>query len=526
MTHIQKIALSLLLTILLTTAFAFVAYSGFFSFIEARYFDVRVTDSVNRELTFKRSEIASYHKENVDRFRTVLSDFDAGALYAPNWDQETIFSIRNLIDTFRDSYRGVVGIRFVDNQRRVHFSTFDDDVERSGRYKTIFRDLPASESTGLLLSSQPSSGDSDGDESSDTEVELRFLPDSKEFRYSLPVTDVDGRMRGNAFWYVSVRDLERFLIRAGALDPSEILRIVAGGYLFDAFPDSDGNGTWSDEFSWSEAGNRDREVWSDGAGKGFYLFTTPSDGFGRVGFFVDTAEFRLQPSLKIVLVLATFFSLFLLFFLFFNLRQDKVLVLSERVRRFQIQFLREYLERKDELDWNRWHRDVENRKDEVKKGIRAGLGKLKPEDEEEVDRLIESGWNEIFSVIDRHIADRAPALPGKVDISNLEAVVGKILELGAASGRIDSAALAPSGAPKRAAERGTAGEAASSRSSAPVSHTADSDGLAAEPEDAGVEAPDEVEELAELEEPEALEEAEELEEVGELEAAEEPEEIE
>jgi hypothetical protein len=515
MTNSQKIALSLLLTILLTTGFAFFAYSGFFSFIEARYYNTRVSETVTEDLDFKNRSVSSYHAANFDRFRQLLSGFDPGAVYAPNWDQETIFSIRNLIEAFQDTYRGVVGLRFIDDQGKIHFSTFPEDSERAGQYKTIYRNMPEYE--GQLF-----------DLSVDDEDSLVFLADTGQFVYSISALDAGGRKRGTTLWYVSRRDFERALSRSGALDPAEDLQIVDGGFLFGSY------GGIGEDFSWPEENGSRREVWSNGDGNSFYLFTADSgtvpSGYGKVGMFVDTDEFALDSSLKIILIIATFFSLFLILFLILNLRQDKVLVLSDRVRRFQIQFLREYLERKDELDWDRWHRDVISRKDEVKKGIKAGLGSLKPTDEEEVDRLIESGWEEIFSVIDRRIADRSPALPaGQVDIRNLEEVVGKILALGQSEAGAAGGGAAVSGQPglvqTPAAPAGTSDKVEELRETAGIAEPV-------EPEST-VQAGEELEELEELEEmepaeaEEVVEAAEEAEEAGEeLEELEELEEME
>jgi hypothetical protein len=144
---------------------------------------------------------------------------------------------------------------------------------------------------------------------------------------------------------------------------------------------------------------------------------------------VPEEEFALNQYLKILLLVCFFLSVFLIVFLIFSLKQDNVLIIKERVRRFQIEFFKEYFEKRDEIDWERWHQDIAGKKEEVKsqitRGLLHGLGKIKPDKEREISDIIDSSWDDLVAFIDARIESKQEkALP----VSQIESLIQKILE--------------------------------------------------------------------------------------------------
>ena len=111
---------------------------------------------------------------------------------------------------------------------------------------------------------------------------------------------------------------------------------------------------------------------------------------------------------------------FLLVFLLLNVRQDSVLVLSDRIKRFQIQLIQEYLESKDEIDWRRWQVELEQRREDVSREIKKGIGNSRGKRGEEIDHLIDSSWDEILTVLGQRTVETRSA---PLDIARLEAVI-------------------------------------------------------------------------------------------------------
>ena len=74
--------------------------------------------------------------------------------------------------------------------------------------------------------------------------------------------------------------------------------------------------------------------------------------------------------------------MYLVVFLILNLRQDSMVVIRERVKRFQISLLEEFYERKEEVDWDRWTRELDQRREEVRREMKKGIGRAVRKKEE------------------------------------------------------------------------------------------------------------------------------------------------
>jgi len=176
-----------------------------------------------------------------------------------------------------------------------------------------------------------------------------------------------------------------------------------------------------------------------------------------------------------------------------------------------MEFFREYLAHQEKLDWQKLKREVQRKKPALREEMKKGLGRVKKEEKEHIDKLIDDGWDDIFEVLDKKLEQTAAP---QVNLQNIEEIVQKILSLQ------KTASL-----PERK-ETTTAGNAAGAGTEArtPDNNTGDTPQPNQEPEE--LEEAEELEELEELEEAEAVEEAEELEALEEAEGPEELEEAE
>ena len=87
---------------------------------------------------------------------------------------------------------------------------------------------------------------------------------------------------------------------------------------------------------------------------------------GKVGTIINESRLDFSLGLKILLLAAFFLTTFLIVFLLLSIRQDRVLVLSERIKRFQIEFLKGYVDKREEINWDVWKRDLNSRKEEIR----------------------------------------------------------------------------------------------------------------------------------------------------------------
>ena len=124
------------------------------------------------------------------------------------------------------------------------------------------------------------------------------------------------------------------------------------------------------------------------------LFSKTVEGAGRVGYIIPSGDFTLPTEMKWILLGSFFITAYLLAFLLFDIRQDRMTILSDRIKRFQINLLEEYVENKSDIDFGRWHRELEARRPEVRATIRSGLGRVRKNRQAEVDDLIDKSWDE------------------------------------------------------------------------------------------------------------------------------------
>ena len=76
MKSLVKIAISLLITVVLFSGFAFLAFSGLFDYIESHFYNQRVERIVVEEVVQAHDSVSDFHKANFERFKPVL-DVDA-----------------------------------------------------------------------------------------------------------------------------------------------------------------------------------------------------------------------------------------------------------------------------------------------------------------------------------------------------------------------------------------------------------------------------------------------------------------
>src|SRR6056297_131252 len=505
MSNIQRVSISLLISIILVTAFAFLAYSGLFEYIETTFYNQRVTELYEQELLKKKTAIEDFHHQYQSRFSATLSQVDVQKVYSPNWDREYIFQHNNLFNTLHSEYQGLLFVRFVSTDNKIHYSTREDDIERQGEYRVIYKVLEEQTTTIPIAELKL-----DSDQPKDIIID----DEQNRFIYQFPLFDDLEQFRGTALFYVDKNSLQHFLVSRGFLQVGRQINLTENGYLFF------GEGLAVDEIKettskrWNNNLVGQRFVYRDDkTDQRFVLMSTSTDGYGNVGLLVNQSLFEMGSVLKVILLSASGITVFLLLLLLFSLRQDREVIIRNRLKRFQLEFIKGYIESQDRLDWSQLKNEVSRKKQSLKGEMKKGLGKIKGEIEEKIDNLIDESWQDIFKVLDGR-SEKQKQTTSQVSIDNIEEVVQKILSL---QKTIESQGppMGPTSGPTPNA----------SKQKQKVEQKPAEEAEESEKFESGEE-PEEIEELGELEEaeePEELEEAEELGEAEDLGKSEEPE---
>ena len=96
MKSLVRFALSLLISVVLFAAFAFIAFSGLFDYIESRFYDERIEALEREYVTEALGVIDSFHKENLNRFGLILRNEAIVSVYQANRSREQIGTTRNM----------------------------------------------------------------------------------------------------------------------------------------------------------------------------------------------------------------------------------------------------------------------------------------------------------------------------------------------------------------------------------------------------------------------------------------------
>ncbi|MCA1949583.1 MAG: hypothetical protein LDL24_03355 [Treponema sp.] len=526
MTASHKVSVSLLISVLLFAAFSVLAFTGLFDLIEARFYNPSITKQALHEITTDASLVDAYIKEVQGRFSQILTEPAVQRSFLPNQSAEDIFERSKATGILLESTGGLQWIRFIDaGGKRIHFSTLREDILRQDATSLAYKNY--------------------GDNPQDPPFDLINIPDKENPRiigdanqerllFCFPFYDSFSVYRGTAVFSLSVRSVTERVIREGRLRIGEEVSLVADPLGFvTGLPRSGKTVLMSTiSSSWKEGILGPVPLSSDN-GSRFALLSVRTDSGLIVGRILDDRLFVFPLAMKIILLASFFLTSFLIIFLFFNLEQDTTTVVRERLKRLQISLLEEYYEKKEAIDWNRWAREMEQRREAVKKELKRGLGrKPKKKLEQDIDNLIDKSWDEIIALLGGKVPSQVTAT---FDESKLQELLNRVLSTVSAL-PAGNAAAGTTGAAKAAAASRVAGAVGAAGTAGTAGHpgSAGAAGLAAAPRTAGAGVAtsavlaaevSEAEELSELEGVEALEEVAEAEELTEAEELAEVEEL-
>ena len=251
----------------------------------------------------------------------------------------------------------------------------------------------------------------------------------------------------------------------------------------------------------------------------FVLFTKIVDfgenSFGFVSVVCNAEDFKVSDTLRILLLSLVFLTLFLSVFLILNLKRDDMVVIKDRIRRFQNAFIKAF---KKQQKSKKTLLDIKKRKDEFEQEIKKSLGRRAKKYSQQVEELLEQSWAEILAATGTEgtSAPQEPTQNAKIDSKELKNVLEEILTSGKLNIKIESASILQKKKPELPE----------------VEEMADAEPAEELEEVEDVEPADELEEIEddepadELEEVEDAEPADELEEVEAAEPADELEEVE
>ena len=392
----QRVVISLLTSVILFAAFTLAAFFGLFSTVEARFYRPSLIADIQTGLHDTADILDSYLDDLKNRFYTdFVQDDHVKQSFSFEQSGENIKGREDAAGSLFASSSALTAIRIIDSDgKKIHYSTLSSDILRQNTqlisYK-LYKDI-AEIPYEHILSEEGEPG------------KLIFDPDRGRILYSFPFYDSYSAYRGTIVFYTAASDFARELIRrnSASITDSFLFTGTAETPLFVlSFPPAgrellqdilikrarEKNIGTAEKIIESED-SQDRILFSQLSRSGVYILKIYEENL-----------FLLSDTLKLLLLISVFITSFLIIFLIFNIKQDDMLVIRDKIRRFQFAVIQDYLKRKEEVDWNAVCADMKRRKQEINIGIKKSLGRKARRHVHEVDYLLDKNWDEIIAIL-------------------------------------------------------------------------------------------------------------------------------
>ena len=428
----QKTAVSLLVSVILIAGFSVAAFSRLFALIEARFYQPVVVKGIEQRLEKISAEFTEYIYIHVSRFSAFASLRGIQNAFETTQSDEDIIQRADFSGTILNETAGLSGIRLVDsNGRRIHFSTFPDDVLRSSENEISYNNYTAHDG---LDYEQVRALDAQ-------EYHIFFDKQGNRLIFSFPVYDRRRAYRGSLIYYLDADSFGRYLAARNSINVTDYPRLAVKGAASDERQDPRARG-----FVFGAVGQMSgvliTEVESElrqnfnGIGRlaavqdSVWVAVANSNSlFGSIVWVYPEDVFTLSLSVRIILLASIFITVFLIVFLIFSARRDPMNVIRHRIKRFQIAFIEDYFETKDRIEWDKLADEIAARKFDVSAEIRKSLGKPAVKHKEAVDALLEKSWDEILAVLGKKSEERQAAV-GQTSTDEIKVILQQILSSG------------------------------------------------------------------------------------------------
>ena len=442
MTAGHKTAFSLLISVLIFAAFTVAAFTGGFKLVETRFYQPRVVANINSELNGISGNLTEYFEAAINRFSQYASEKTVQTFVEQTPLDSDVQTRTTLTGNLFAETTGLVGIRLIDtNGRYVHYSTFSKDILKRTNKSISYSDY---DKLNEIPYSYISSSDNDiKDNSAEKFAQYCatfFDSSNQRIIFSFPYYDKYSVFRGTLVFYVDSSDFTRFLVSRNLVTLSDTGVLVApssANSVSYSLSDEATSSKVSNEAVQSDSSdiseikvpsaknsgivfglpavgkdiltNAIIDKWENGLygtehlvsteNGDWLLLTSVLSKYGRIGWVYSESIFTFPDAVKVLLLICIFITLFLVVFMLFNLKHDDMVVIRDRIRKFQLALVTEYVDRKDSTDWNKVSSEISLRKNDVTSEIKKSLGRRGKKHEKELDSLLDTSWNEIISAL-------------------------------------------------------------------------------------------------------------------------------
>ena len=456
MTSAQKVASSLLVSVLAFSIFTVAAFSGLFDFVEVKFYQPAVKQLKEQKLDEIKDAENEYLESLMSRFNIFEMEKDVKTYADLRPDDVSVQNREKLRSALMTETAALLGIRLVDdNGSNVYFSTFDSDKIKNAKGSVSYKNYGSlNEFPFELVKSSDWIA-----ENAPSGEKGRVIKDSRLNRliFSFPFYDSKKSFRGTLLFYCDANHLNRYLFSRNLIDMNGFCVLVAaengdpkfdagfGGYVFGlpnfgrksaeqqvlsewkqnseksfwkmAFEENESSENISNPQKIEESSKLEKlaensekflkfkdfsEKFEPKPSKSYFVFSKKlerSDA-GFVAAIYDENELKFPKFLRLLLLVSAFITFYLVVFLIFSFKHDDIVVIKSKIASFKKQFVRQY----KKMAGIENDSDLENHKKNLEESIKKSLGRLAVKYEPEFQNLFEKCWNEILLEIEKPYA--------------------------------------------------------------------------------------------------------------------------
>ncbi len=446
MTSGQKIAFSLLGTMILFAGFFVCSQSGLFAQIETRYY----SQAKIREKTDSLDKISEGFNEYIKKFLKFAEERDDAYLKSPaissfveqNPSEADVAERRSLTEKLFQNFPALQGLRIIDkNGRSVHYSTYDStDVLRQNGSSKIYKNY-----SDILKSVDEL--DFEQISISETNLKHKIFIDSQRKRIvlSFPLNWMSTFSASAVFYFDLALIQNDFandeIITAGQNfcgyslenEPGGVVVNIPVKYYEDFSAPVKENWAkikFENQDSGKIAQNQPEKILEIDDGRFWTLINSGKCDYFIVGGVYTSDIFELSQTLKYLIYVTVGLTIFLILFLLFSLKTDKKLVIKKRIKKIQYSIISEYLENKEKIEWNRVVNQLKSRKNDLSQEIlrAAGVKSKKKAEKLNLDDFLEQNWQQIFSVIAPQSPEKTENTLSVVTLDQIRTVIEQVLK--------------------------------------------------------------------------------------------------
>ena len=425
MTSGQKVAFSLLISVLAFCAFTVVAFSGLFEILEVNFYQPVVQEIKEKKI----EEIAAAQKEYLETLMRRFDDFTLKSevkTYVETRASDSSVKNREILRSqLLSSTAALTGIRIIsENGRNIFFSTFPSDLIEEKK-ELSYRDYD------LLNEISYSSLSSEKIENPKVSFErkCKIIKDSSQNRliFSFPFYNPRDEYSGTALFYCDATNFSQFLYNRNLIDINGFANLITskweqnknfnglGGFVFglpnfgqdsiknqilEKWQNSADENFWKlvptenpsikQEFSDANSESVTNEI-VEKSSFCVFSFKPQREDFGFIALIYNENELKFPPYMQILLLATAFVTFYLAIFLILSFRHDDIVVIRDKVQRYENEFFIAYKKMGDAKGKNY----LSEQKPVLERRILKSLGRKGKKHAAEFKAIFETYWQEM-----------------------------------------------------------------------------------------------------------------------------------